>query len=127
MSNPYPAQQYPGGYQPPAPVPPVSRRKPRTGAAISALVLGIVALCGSPIPILNNATIIAGFIAIPFGIVALFGLKRGTAITGLILAVAGIVVGLILQAQWTKQLDKISNDLQTSFPSAPAFPTAPTP
>lgn len=107
--------------------PAVKQRKARTGAAITTLVLGIVAICGSPIPILNNATIIAGFIAIPFGIVALFGLKRGTAITGLILAVAGIVIGLILQAQWGKALDKISNDLQTNFPSAPAFPTAPTP
>ena len=106
-------------YQQPA----IPSRKVRNGPAITALVLGIVAICGSPIPILNNATIIAGVIALPFGIVALFGLKRGTAITGLSLAVAGIVIGIILQVQWGRELNKISNDLQTSFPTAQPFPT----
>jgi hypothetical protein len=126
MTHPYTQPADPNQYQP---APEAKRRNPRKGAATTALVLGIVAICGSPIPILNNATIIAGFIGVVFGIVALFGTKIGTAITGLVLAVAGIAIGIALQIQWAKQLEKIGNDLKNIPPmpsiSVPPFPTLP--
>lgn len=107
-------------------------RKARKGMAITALVLGIVAFCGSPVPILNNATIVCGFIGLVFGGIAVFGRHWVMAIVGLVLAVAGIAAGLILQAQWSKQLDQIGHDIKGGsslttpvMPSAPALPAAP--
>jgi len=91
--------------------------------AIAALVLGIVSLCGSPLPILNNATIIAGFIGVVFGIIALFGTRRVMAIAGLALSVAGIAIGLALQAKWGEELDKIGESL-TATPTPVAGDTA---
>ncbi|WP_156960609.1 hypothetical protein [Amycolatopsis taiwanensis] len=95
--------------------------------AIAALVLGIVALCGSPIPILNNATIIAGAVGVVFAIIGLFGAHKVMSSFGLALAVAGIAIGLALQAYWGRQLDdlqtKVNNDLnsiQSSINNAPA-------
>lgn len=99
-------------------------RKARKGMAITALVLGIVALAGSPIPILNNATIIVGFIGVVFGIIGLFGTHRLMAGFGLAFSIAGIVVGLVLQAQWGKQLDQIGRDLNSGTPATLAPSTA---
>ncbi|HKS45388.1 MAG TPA: hypothetical protein VJT49_09785 [Amycolatopsis sp.] len=61
---------------------PPKTRAPRRGFAITALVLGIVALCGSPIPIPNNVTIIAGVVGVVFGVIALFGVHRVVAGSG---------------------------------------------
>lgn len=96
---------------------PRKTRKARAGMAITALILGIIAICGSPIPILNNATIIAGFIGVIFGIIGLFGTRRVMAGIGTALAIGGIVIGLVLQAQWGKQLDQIGNDLTAAAPA----------
>lgn len=90
-------------------------RKERRGVAITALVLGIVSIAGSPLPILNNATIIAGIIGIPFGILALFGVKKATAAVGLVLAIGGVVIGLMFQQKWSDELNKITDDLQKSI------------
>lgn len=87
------------------------QRRPRKGLAVTALVLGIVAICGSPIPILNNATIIAGALGVVFAVVALFGTHRVMAGIGMVLAVGGIVVGIVLQYQWGKALDEVSRDI----------------
>lgn len=93
---------------------PAKPRKELRGVAITALVLGIVAIAGSPLPILNNATIIAGIIGIPFGIIGLFGIKKVTAAVGLVLAIGGVVIGLMLQQKWSDDLDKLKTDLDRS-------------
>ncbi|QWF76932.1 hypothetical protein [Amycolatopsis sp. CA-230715] len=111
----------------PGPPPPVARRE-LIGLAITALVLGIISASGSPIPILNNVTVVAGFIGIAFGVAGLFGAHRVMSAAGLVLAIAGVVVGLILQAQWTERLDKLKNDLdRLTAPNPPAFSTRPRP
>lgn len=100
--------QYPDTQEPAATQ---QRRKPRKGLAVTALVLGIVAICGSPIPILNNATIVAGVIGVVFATIALFGTHRVMASFGGVLAIAGIVIGIVLQVQWSHALDEIGKDL----------------
>jgi hypothetical protein len=105
----------------PTPAAPMPKAKnPRKGMAITALVLGIIALAGSPIPILNNATIICGFIGLVFGIIALFGTHRVMTISGVVMAIAGIAIGLVLQAQWGRQLGQISDPISNGAPTLPA-------
>lgn len=101
-------------------------RSAKKGVAITAVVLGIVALAGSPMPIVNNATIIAGFIGVVFGIVGLFGLHRVMAGAGVVLTIAGIAIGLALQAQWAAELDTIDRQLNQGMTTAaaPAPPRA---
>lgn len=92
--------------------------KERRGVAITALVLGIVAIAGSPLPILNNATIICGFIGIPFGIIGLLGVKKTTAAVGLVLSIGGVVFGLLMQKHWGDELDKIGDEFKQSIQQA---------
>ncbi len=110
--NPYQATTYPATQ-------PAKTKKTRRGAAITALVLGIIAACGSPIPILNNATIICGVIGVVFGVIALFGRHLTMGMFGLVLSVAGIVIGIALQVYWGRQLDQIGKNLSGSA-STPA-------
>ncbi|WP_158882089.1 hypothetical protein [Amycolatopsis anabasis] len=112
---------------PPPPAPP--RRRQFHGAAITALVLGIVALCGSPLPILNNATIIAGFIGVVFAAIGLFGARKVMSGFGLALSIAGIAIGLALQAQWSRELGDLSDGLNRALgppPPSPEKPAVPT-
>lgn len=118
MNQPYPT---PAAETMPAP----KKRKPRKGMAVAALVLGVVALAGSPLPILNNATIVCGFIGVVFGVIGLFGRHRIMTISGLVLAVAGITIGLVLQAQWGRQLDQIGSPALPGVQAAASPSTTP--
>lgn len=116
-----------------ATVQPARSKKARKGAAVASLVLGIIALAGSPIPILNNATIICGIIGAVFGIIALFGRHLTMGMFGLVMSIAGIVIGIALQIKWAHDLDdlktKVNQDLsniQSSVSNMPA-PTIPRP
>lgn len=113
MNQPYSAPAYPAA-------PSAKPKKARKGMAITALVLGIIALAGSPIPILNNATIICGVIGVVFGAIGLMGRHLIMAMSGLVLAVSGIVIGVVLQIQWGKQLDQIGKSLSNGNGSGPA-------
>jgi hypothetical protein len=103
----------------PQPVKRVSKR----GVAITALVLGLVALCLCPIPILNNVGVIAGFLGAIFGIVGLFGTSKATAAVGLACAVGGVVFSLMFQAQWSAELDKLQKDLDSIVIPTYTLPT----
>jgi hypothetical protein len=90
-------------YQPaPAPAaPPVAPVKQGNGFGVTALVLGIVAIAGFWIPIVNVISIIIGVIALIFAIIALAkagsrgGKGKGTGGTGLVLAVLAIAGSII--------------------------------
>ena len=85
MSTPASQPQY-GGYTPP--------QQDKKGMAIASLVLGILALVGCLIPVLNIVSIILGIIAIILGIVALRAIKQGRA-GGKGMAIAGIVLSIL--------------------------------
>ena len=63
-------------------------KEKRSGFATAALVLGIIGICLSFIPILNNASFFLGILAVIFAIVALIKkASKGKAIAGLILGI----------------------------------------
>lgn len=62
--------------------------KRKSGFATASLVLGIIALCTSFIPIINNMSFILALIAIVFSIVALVKkASKGMAIAGIIISI----------------------------------------
>jgi hypothetical protein len=89
---------------PPAPAPmqqPVAPVKQGNGFGVTALVLGIVAIAGFWIPLVNVVSIIIGVIALIFAIIALAkagsrgGKGKGTGGTGLVLALLAIAGSIV--------------------------------
>lgn len=87
----------------------------KSGFATAGLVLGIIGICLSFIPILNNASFFLGVLAVIFGIISLLKkASKGKAIAALILGVLSVVITLSLQDSWSKSIDDISKDLDTA-------------
>lgn len=87
----------------------------KSGFATAALVLGIIGICLSFIPILNNAAFFLGILAVIFAFVSLVKkASKGKAIAGLILGILSIVITLSLQSSWAESLDKVSDDLDNA-------------
>lgn len=87
----------------------------KSGLATAALVLGIIGICLSFIPVLNNASFFLGIFAVIFVIVCLVKkASKGKAIAGLILGILSVVITLSLQSSWAESLDKVSNDLDNA-------------
>ena len=90
-------------------------KEKRSGFATAGLVLGIIGICLSFIPILNNASFFLGILAVIFAIVSLIKkASKGKAIAGLILGILSIAITLSLQSSWAESLDKVSNDLDNA-------------
>ncbi|GIG30809.1 DUF4190 domain-containing protein [Cellulomonas marina] len=70
-----------------------SRPAPRSGTAVTALVVGLLALLGCLVPVLNLGSVGLGLAAVVLGLVALRRLVPPT--TGRGMAIAGIVTGAI--------------------------------
>lgn len=101
-----------------APAPPAPRGNPW---GLSALIVGIVAILGSAIPIVNNVSIVLGFVAV---ILAIIGFvvkyrKRGLAIAGVILGGLAIIIGFATQALYGAALNAVSESISSA--SATAF------
>lgn len=101
--------------------------KPRSGFAIAALVLGIVAVATSFMPIINNASFFIALIGLILAIVAIAGIRKGKnsgkglAVAGLVLSIVAGLLVLGTQAfysavlneavdQSTQQLNKMTGD-----------------
>lgn len=95
---PPPAYGPPPGYAPQGyyPVQPYAVPAPSNGAAVAAMVLGIVGVVLCWIPFIDFVAAIVGILAIVFGVV---GSGRANRIgTGKGMAIAGIVLGIIAVA-----------------------------
>lgn len=88
----------------------------KSGVSTAALVLGIIGICLSFIPILNNIAFVLGILAVVFGIVALIK-KQSTVktIISLVLAILAIVITLVIQKAVSDTIDDVVNDLSSSI------------
>ena len=102
MTYPQPPQQQ----YPPMPVPVQEKFR---GLAWAAMILGIVGICGSILPILNNLTAVAAFVGLILGIIAVFGSRKVLAAVGIALCVLGIVVTVVAQGIMLDQFNKTIN------------------
>lgn len=84
----------------------------KSGFATAGLVLGIIGLCTSFIPIINNLSFVMGILAIIFGIIALTKKSgKGKVIASIILGILAIAITLNSQKTLSDSLDAVSKDL----------------
>lgn len=84
----------------------------RSGLATAGLVLGIVGVCTSFIPIVNNLSFIMGILAIIFGVVTLpKKISKGKVITAIILGILSIVITINMQKTVFDALDTATENL----------------
>jgi ABC-type multidrug transport system fused ATPase/permease subunit len=93
--------------------------KPSNGLGIAAFVVGIVAVIGAWIPLLNIFSFILGLVALILGIIALVkGKKRnapkGLALAGVIIAGVAIIVFFAMSIGLVNAVNDSANDLPTS-------------
>lgn len=85
-----------GGYPAPAGFlgPGTAQPAPGSGLAVTSLVLGILAVLGCWIPLVNVVTILMGVAALVTGLVAIARVRKGTG-GGRGLGVAGVMLGIV--------------------------------
>ncbi len=89
-----------------------SNETKKSGLATAGLVLGIIGICLSFIPILNNASFFLGILSVIFGIIPLVKkASKGKAIAALILGILSVIITLSLQRSWSESLDEASKEL----------------
>lgn len=86
--------------------------KKTSGFAVAGLVLGIIGICTSFIPIINNLAFILGLMGLIFGIVSLIKkASKGQAITAIILCVLAMVITITSQKTLSDSLNNVSKEL----------------
>lgn len=100
--------------------------KPSAGLSIAAMVLGILAILGSLIPLLNLFSMLLALIGGVLGIVSLVRRMggKGMAIAGVILSALALIGAIIANLALGAALDSAADDLATAADSA-AAPAAP--
>lgn len=86
--------------------------KKKSGFATAGLVLGIIGICTSFIPIVNNLSFVLGLIGTIFAIISLIKkASKGQAIAGIILCVLAIVITINSQQALSDSLNEVSANL----------------
>lgn len=83
----------------------------KSGLCTAGLVLGIIGLCTSFIPIVNNLSFILGVLAVIFGLVSLKKAGKGKLIATIILGILSIAITLSAQKATSDALNTVSADL----------------
>lgn len=84
----------------------------KSGFSTAGLVLGIIGVCTSFIPIVNNLSFVMGILAVIFGIIA-FAKKssKGKVIASVILGILAVVITINSQKALSDSFEALSNDL----------------
>lgn len=93
--------------------------KKKSGLATAGLVLGIIGVCTSFMPLINNLSFVMGVLSVVFGLIAI--LKRaskGKAVASLILGVLAIVFTLQAQASLSKAMDEAFSTFEEDMNAA---------
>ncbi len=86
----------------------------KSSLCTAGLVLGIIGVCTSFIPIVNNLSFILGVLAIIFGFVSIKKAKKGKFIATILLGVLAVVITLSVQKSISDSLDTLSTELDKS-------------
>lgn len=86
----------------------------KSGLCTAGLVLGIVGVCTSFIPIINNLSFFMGILAVIFGLVSIKKASKGKMIATVILGIIAIVITLGVQKTASDALDAVSDSLDTA-------------
>jgi len=107
--------------------PPQQPQPAKKGLAVASMVLGILAILGCLIPVLNIGSIILAIISIILGALALRGLKRGgggkgMAVTGLVLSILAILGAILANVLFGAAVNAVDDSIQEQ--QAAEAPTA---
>ncbi|PPF29905.1 hypothetical protein C5C18_11485 [Rathayibacter tritici] len=82
---------------------PAVPKKTGNGLGLASLIIGILALVGALIPIVNYVSGFLAFIGLVLGVIGLFlkGRSRGTAIAGAVLNAVALILSIILAIVYT--------------------------
>lgn len=86
----------------------------KSGLCTAGLVLGIIGVCTSIIPIVNNLSFVMGVLAVIFGFVSIKKAGKGKIIATVILGIFAIAITLNSQKAVSDSLDALSEDLDTA-------------
>lgn len=88
----------------------------KSGFSTAALVLGIIGVCLSFIPIVNNAAFVLGVLSVIFAIVA-FAKKAPAAksVVAIVLGVCAVVITLVMQKAVLDSVDDAFGDISSSL------------
>lgn len=85
--------------------------KKKSGFGTASLVLGIIGVCTSFIPIVNNVSFILGLIGAIFAIISLIKkASKGQAVAGIILCILAMVITLSAQKALGDGLNEVSSN-----------------
>jgi hypothetical protein len=81
-------------------------RKTGNGLGLASLIIGIVALVGAVIPLVNYVSGFVAFVGLVLGVIALFlkNRTRGTAIAGSVLNLVALILSIVLAVVYTAGL-----------------------
>jgi hypothetical protein len=103
---------------------PSGAKPSKSGLAIAALILSVVALIFSLVPIVNNFAFVLVILAIILGVIGLVGIKKGNksgmgiAVASLIISVIAVIAILGSQALYGAAADEASHELDKSTGNA---------
>lgn len=86
----------------------------KSSLCTAGLVLGIIGVCTSFIPIINNLSFVLGVLAVIFGLVSIKKASRGKMIATVILGILAIIITLSAQQSLSDSLDTLSENLDTA-------------
>lgn len=86
----------------------------KSSLCTAGLVLGIIGVCTSFIPIINNLSFVMGILAVIFGLVSIKKAGKGKMIATVILGILAIIITLNAQKAVSDSLDALSEDLDTA-------------
>lgn len=86
----------------------------KSSLCTAGLVLGIIGVCTSFIPIINNLSFLLGILAVIFGLVSIKKASKGKMIATVILGILAVAITLNSQKAVSDSLDALSEDLDTA-------------
>ncbi|WP_074410901.1 CD20-like domain-containing protein [Streptococcus suis] len=95
----------------------MEKKSEKKALGIIAIVLGVIALLGSWVPIINNISFFFGLLALLFGAIGLFVNRKNSktlTIVGTALAVVSMAIVLITQSMYSKAIDEASKAVETA-------------
>lgn len=92
------------------------KKQPGKGFAITALVMGILAIINSFIPFLNVISYVFAILAVIFGIVGIVKKTgKGLAIAGLVLGILSLILATVINAGTTKVIDDAVKETKSGY------------
>jgi len=86
--------------------------KKKSGFGTAGMVLGIVGVCTSFIPLINNLSFVMGILAVIFGIISLAKkASKGKAVAALVLGILAVIFTISSQASLAESFEELENEL----------------